>query len=87
LIFKKFEQVRLDPDPNLFGPCSALEPDPDKNGHKIKEYDPDPKSSVRIHNTADRNSLSFYGNELKRLCLCLCVGLSWSLEVLHRKQK
>jgi len=37
-VFRKFDTFRPDPDPNLFGSCSAPEPNPNEH----ENQDPDP---------------------------------------------
>jgi len=47
LILRKLYTLRSDPDPNLFGSCSAPEPDLDPNGHVNQDPDPDP-NKIRL---------------------------------------
>jgi len=44
LNLKYFEKIKPNPDRNLFGSCSASEPDPDpdQNGYEKQDPQPDP---------------------------------------------
>jgi len=68
LIFKKFDTFKWDPDPNLFGFCSAPEPEPDPNGDENQELDPNKVSSDPQHcfkMKQKQGKFSFYGSVLK----------------------